>query len=46
MSNIAIVNYCNLKCPYCFAEDMIKEENTFMSLDDYNKLLDFILKNP
>lgn len=46
MSNIAIVNYCNLKCPYCFAEDMIKEENTFMSLNDYNKLLDFILKNP
>ena len=46
MSNNAIVNYCNLKCPYCFAEDMIKEENTFMSLDDYNKLLDFILKNP
>ena len=46
MSNIAIVNYCNLKCPYCFAEDMIKEENTFMSLENYNKILDFILKNP
>ena len=46
MSNIAIVNYCNLKCSYCFAEDMIKEENAFMSLADYSKLLDFILKNP
>lgn len=46
MANIAIVNYCNLKCPYCFADDMIKEENSFMSLEQYNKLLDFILKDP
>ena len=46
MANIAIVNYCNLKCPYCFAEDMIQEDNAFMSLENYNKLLDFILKSP
>lgn len=46
MANIAIVNYCNLKCPYCFAEDMIKEDNAFMSLEQYSKLLDFILKDP
>lgn len=46
MANIAIVNYCNLKCPYCFAEDMIKENNAFMSLEQYDKLLDFIIKDP
>lgn len=46
MANIAIVNYCNLKCPYCFADDMIKNDNLTMSLEDYTKLLDFILKNP
>ena len=46
MANIAIVNYCNLKCPYCFAEDMINEKNAFMSLKQYDELLDFILKDP
>ena len=46
MANIAIVNYCNLKCPYCFAEDMILEENKYMSLDEYSKIVDFILKSP
>lgn len=46
MANIAIVNYCNLKCPYCFAENMIQENNKYMSIEDYSNLLDFILKNP
>lgn len=46
MSNIAIVNYCNLKCAYCFADDMIQEDNLTMSIEDYTKLVDFILKNP
>jgi uncharacterized radical SAM superfamily Fe-S cluster-containing enzyme len=45
ISNIAIVNYCNLKCPYCFADNE-QENPIYMSLENYIKTLDFILKNP
>lgn len=45
MPNIAINNYCNLKCPYCFADDMIKEENKFMTLDNYKKVIKYITEN-
>ena len=39
MANIAIVNYCNLKCPYCFADDMIHQKSKAMTLDDYRFVL-------
>ena len=29
MANISIVNYCNLKCPYCFSNDMISSDNNY-----------------
>jgi sulfatase maturation enzyme AslB (radical SAM superfamily) len=46
MANIAIVNYCNLKCPYCFADDMIQEKKTAMTIDDFCKVLEFISRTP
>lgn len=46
MANIAIVNYCNLKCPYCFADDMIQEDMTTISMEDFKKLLEFISRTP
>lgn len=46
MANIAIVNYCNLKCPYCFADDMIQEEMAAITLEDYKKILSFISRTP
>lgn len=46
MANIAIVNYCNLKCPYCFADDMIQEQISSITLDDYKKILSFIARTP
>ena len=46
MANIAIVNYCNLKCPYCFADDMIQEDMTTISIEDFRKILDFISRTP
>lgn len=42
MANIAINNYCNLKCDYCFANDMIKEVNKTMSLENYIKILKYL----
>lgn len=44
MANIAITNYCNLKCPYCFAEDLKHDTPKNMSLEEYQRILDF-LKN-
>lgn len=46
MANIAIVNYCNLKCPYCFADDMIQEDMTTISMEDFQKILQFIARTP
>ena len=31
MPNIAITNYCNLRCPYCFAEDFTQQEKEEIS---------------
>lgn len=42
MANIAITNYCNLKCPYCFADDMICEKNKTMNIEDYVKILKYL----
>lgn len=46
MANIAIVNYCNLKCKYCFADDMIRENTTSMPIEDFRKILSFIARTP
>lgn len=46
MANIAIVNYCNLKCKYCFADDMIQEKTQVITLEDYQKILEFISRTP
>lgn len=46
MANIAIVNFCNLKCKYCFADDMIQDESVSMTLEDYRRVLSFIARTP
>lgn len=46
MANIAIINFCNLKCEYCFADDMIHEKSKVISLDDYRKMLEFMSRTP
>lgn len=42
MANIAILNYCNQKCPYCFADDMIHEEHRSISLENFGYVLGFL----
>lgn len=42
MPNISITNYCNLKCSYCFANEMINEEKYNITKDEFCSILDFI----
>ena len=46
MPNIAILNYCNLKCPYCFADDMIHEKSKAITIDDLRKILEWVARTP
>ena len=53
MPNIAILNECNLRCPYCFADDMIENQKTdtvhesqIMSVETFVELLSFINRDP
>lgn len=46
MANVAIINYCNLKCPYCFADDMIQKKHSAMSVEDFRTALEFLSRGP
>ena len=41
MANIALLNRCNLKCPYCFADNYTASEREDISIDTFLRLLDF-----
>ncbi len=41
MSNIAILNKCNLRCPYCFADNYTEGERDEIDRDTFMRLLDF-----
>ena len=45
--NVMINTYCNLKCPYCFAEDVMcaKTTSNQMSLEDFKLVLAFHKQN-
>lgn len=43
MANIAINNYCNLQCPYCFANRYItEEEKQSITSEQLNHILEFL----
>lgn len=46
MANIAITTYCNLKCPYCFADDMICEQHNNISIERFKEILSWIARTP
>lgn len=47
MANIAVNNYCNLSCPYCFANEFIKEEDRSMiTVEQLNKILEYLARTP
>lgn len=39
MANIALLNRCNLRCPYCFADSYTAEEKEDITLDRFRHLL-------
>jgi molybdenum cofactor biosynthesis enzyme MoaA len=39
--NVLLNNYCNLKCSYCFANDVIDREKQSLSLADFRYVLKF-----
>ena len=41
MANIALLNRCNLKCPYCFADNYIDDERSDITERTFCALLDF-----
>lgn len=43
--NILLNNYCNLKCEYCFANEVIAEEKQNISLEDFQWLIDFLWRS-
>ena len=46
MANIALLNRCNLRCPYCFANDYIENEGEDITVDTFSELLDFVAPDP
>lgn len=43
MANIAIINYCNLQCPYCFANEYFTEgDKQVITGEQLDKILEFI----
>ena len=43
MANIMLTERCNLKCPYCFADEFVNKENTNISLENFSKALMFAM---
>ena len=47
MPNIIITNYCNLKCPYCFASEMLNDPNKKnISESELKRILAWLEKSP
>jgi sulfatase maturation enzyme AslB (radical SAM superfamily) len=46
MSNVMINKVCNLKCPYCFANEFVnKEDKNNITEENFKKAIDFIVKS-
>lgn len=45
MANIMVNEACNLRCPYCFAEEFVNKAPKEMTLEDFRTALDFVLSD-
>jgi len=46
MANIMVTEACNLRCPYCFAEEFVNHSPKEMSVEDFRVALSFALSDP
>lgn len=46
MANIILTYKCNLKCPYCFANEFVNKINEEISFENFLKVLEFIKRTP
>lgn len=46
MANIFLTKKCNLKCPYCFADEFVNKEQQEVSIENFKTILNFIKTNP
>jgi sulfatase maturation enzyme AslB (radical SAM superfamily) len=46
MANIMLTEACNLKCSYCFVNDLVKNKKSkkHIEMDDFKEIVDFITK--
>ncbi len=45
MANIMLNEVCNLRCPYCFADEFVNKNPKGISMDDFKTALDFSLSS-
>lgn len=43
MANIVMTNVCNLKCPYCFANEFVNHNSDDISFENFREATEFIL---
>lgn len=43
MANIMLTDVCNLRCPYCFANEFVNKDKNEISEENFRKALDFIV---
>lgn len=44
MPNIMLTYRCNLNCRYCFANEFVNKENNDITMDDFDKAVEFITR--
>lgn len=45
MPNIMLTYRCNLKCPYCFANEFVNSSSTDITLENFDKAIGFLTKD-
>ena len=43
MANIMMTDVCNLRCPYCFANEFVNKDTNEISEENFRKAVDFIV---